>query len=198
MNRTLALLVDSTRDGVVVTDSSGRIVVANPAFLALAHGSSEDDVRNQPIGAWLGRIDTDVSALLAGAHQHGIAHLVRSSMRRNDGSRVDVDVTAALLAEGEQECFGFTIRACEHKAEPLAAMAQALAALDARIGQEPLAELVAQSKPLIERVLMQTAMTRAQGDTDAAAALLGITVEQLRQGLAQDVVARAHPLPTAR
>ena len=86
MNRTLALLVDSTRDGVVVTDSSGRIVVANPAFLALAHGVSEDDVRSRPIGDWLGRIETDVSALLAGAHQHGIAHLVRSSVRRSDGT----------------------------------------------------------------------------------------------------------------
>ena len=37
MNKTLALLVDSTRDGIVVTDSSGRILVANPAFLALVH-----------------------------------------------------------------------------------------------------------------------------------------------------------------
>jgi PAS domain S-box-containing protein len=198
MNRTLALLVDSTRDGVVVTDSSGRIVVANPAFLALVDGVSEDAVRNQSIGAWLGRIDTDVAALLAGAHQHGIAHLVRSSVHRSDGTHVDVDVTAALLAEGEQECFGFTIRACATKSEPRAALEQALAALDERIGQAPLAELVAQSKPLIERGLMQNAMARTHGDVGAAAALLGITVEQLLQGLAPDDVARAHPLLTAR
>ena len=82
MNQTLALLVDSTRDGIVVTDSSGRILVANPAFLALVHTASEDEVRGRPIGDWLGRIEADVSALLAGAHAHGIAHLVRSSLRR--------------------------------------------------------------------------------------------------------------------
>jgi transcriptional regulator PpsR len=192
MNRTLALLVDSTRDGVVVTDSSGRIVVANPAFLALVQGLSEDDVRSQPIGAWVGRIATDVSAVLAGAHQHGIAHLVRSSVRRTDGTHVDVDVTAALLAEGEQECFGFTIRACEPRAEPRAALAQALAALDERVGQLPLAELVAQSKRLVEHRFMQSAMARTHGDASAAAALLGVAVEQLLQGLAQDEAARAH------
>jgi len=192
MNRTLSLLVDSTRDGVVVTDSSGRIDVANPAFLTLVQGLSEDDVRSQPIGAWLGRIDTDVSALLAGAHQQGIAHLVRSCVRRRDGTHVDVDVTAALLAEGEQECFGFTIRACEPKVEPRVALAQALAALDERIGQVPLAELVAQSERLIERRFMQTAMARAHGDANAAAQLLGIAVDQLLHGLAQDDVARAH------
>ena len=91
--KALALGVDTlecdmaiTRDGVVVTDSNGRIVVANPAFLALVQGLSEDDVRSQTIGAWVGRIDSDVSALLAGAHQHGIAHLVRSSVRRSDSS----------------------------------------------------------------------------------------------------------------
>jgi transcriptional regulator PpsR len=196
MNRTLALLVESTRDGVVVTDSSGRIVVANPAFLALAHGVGEDDVRGQPIGNWLGRIETDVAALLAGAHQQGIAHLVRSSVRRSDGTRIDVDVTAALLAEGEQECFGFTIRACEARAEPRAALARALEALDERIGQLPLADLLAESKRLIEHRLMQSAMTRAQGDASAAAVLLGIAVEQLLQGLAHDDAARAHPSAT--
>ena len=85
MNKTLALLVDSTRDGIVVTDSSGRILVANPAFLALVHTVSEDEVRGRAIGDWVGRIDADVATLLAGAHAHGIAHLVRSSLRRRDG-----------------------------------------------------------------------------------------------------------------
>jgi hypothetical protein len=121
---------------------------------------------------------------------------VRSSVRRSDGTRIDVDVTAALLAEGEQECFGFTIRACEARAEPRAALARALEALDERIGQLPLADLLAESKRLIEHRLMQSAMTRAQGDASAAAVLLGIAVEQLLQGLAHDDAARAHPSAT--
>ncbi len=193
VHRHLVQMVDGTRDGVVVTDSSGRILAANPAFLALVEDVSEDDVRGRPIDGWVGRIESDVAALLAGAHQHGIAHLVRSSVRRRDGRNLDVDVTAALLVDGEQECFGFTIRNSESRTEPRVALAQALAALDERIGELPLAELLAQSKRLIEQRLMHSAMARAQGDASAAATMLGIAVEHLLQGLAYDNPARVQP-----
>jgi len=183
LNKTLALLVDSTRDGVVVSDSSGRILVANPAFLALVNAVSEDEVRGQSLGAWVGRVDTDVSTLLSAAHAHGIAHLVRSSVRRSDGARVDVDVTGALLAEGEQECFGFTLRECDARAEPRDAWSQALAALDDSVGQVPLAQLMAQSKQLIEQRFLNIALARTHGDRAAAAAMLGIALEQLLQTL---------------
>ncbi len=179
MNRTLALLVDSTRDGIVVTDSSGRILVANPAFLALVHSASEDEVRGRPMGEWLGRIDTDVSALLAGAHAHGLAHLVRSSLRRHDGAALDVDVTAAMLAEGEQECFGFTIRPCEPVGDAQAAWLKLLMALDEHVGESPLATLMAQAQRMIEQRFIALAMERHKGDTSAAAAALGIAVDQL-------------------
>jgi transcriptional regulator PpsR len=179
MNRTLALLVDSTRDGIVVTDSSGRILVANPSFLALVHSASEDEVRGRPMGDWLGRIDTDVSALLAGAHAHGLAHLVRSSLRRHDGAAIDVDVTAAMLAEGEQECFGFTIRPCEPVADAQAAWLKLLMALDEHVGESPLATLMAQAQRMIEQRFVALAMERHKGDANAAAAALGIAVDQL-------------------
>lgn len=193
IHRQLAQKVDGTRDGIVVTDSSGRITMANPAFLALAEGVSEDDVRGRPIDGWVGRIESDVAALLAGAHQHGIAHLVRSSVRRRDGRNLDVDVTATLLVDGEQECFGFTIHACESRTESPAALAQALAALDSRIGELPLADLLAQSKRLIEQRFMHSAMARAQGDAAAAAAMLGIAVEHLLLGLAHEDPVQGHP-----
>jgi len=196
MNKTLALLVDSTRDGVVVTDSNGRIVVANPAFLALREGADEEQTRGHAIGEWVGRIDADVSALLAGAHEHGIAHLVRSSLRRRSGSSIDVDITAALLAEGEQECFGFTIRPCELKAEPKTAWIHALAGLDARVGQQSLAQLMAESMRLIEQGFMATAMARVQGDVVAAAGLLDMGVEELRLALVRDVAVDASALAT--
>jgi transcriptional regulator PpsR len=193
MNKTLALLVDSTRDGIVVTDSSGRILVANPAFLALVHGGGEDEVRGRPIGDWLGRIEDDVCALLAGAHAHGIAHLVRSSLRRHDGAAIDVDVTGAMLAEGEQECFGFTIRPCEALAEAHAAWLKALVVLDERVGALPLPELMAQAQQMIEQRFVSLAMERAGGDVAAAAAMLGIAVDPLLRALARDEAAPAQP-----
>jgi transcriptional regulator PpsR len=189
MNKTLALLVDSTRDGVVVTDSAGAILVANPAFLALVLGASEDDVRGRPIGDWLGRIDADVATLLDGAHTHGIAHLVRSSLRRADGQAIDVDVTGAMLAEGEQECFGFTIRPCEPRAYAAGAWARSLGALDDGVGRLPLSDLMARSQRLVAQHFIGLAMQRSHGNATAAARLLGIAVEQLLQALADEPAA---------
>jgi len=183
LNKTLALLVDNTRDGVVVTDSSGRILLANPAFLTLLDGLGEAEARGQPIGDWVGRIDADVATLLAGAHQHGIAHLVRSSLRRRSGLPIDVDITATLLAEGEQECFGFTIRPCALKAPLPAAWLQAMAELDAAVGQRSLRDLLASSQRLTEQRFVAEAMLRAQGDVHAAAQLLGIGIDELAQCL---------------
>jgi transcriptional regulator PpsR len=183
LNKTLALLVDSTRDGVVVTDSSGRILLANPAFLALLDGLGEDDARGHKIGEWVGRIDADVATLLAGAHQHGIAHLVRSSLRPLAGGYIDVDITATLLAEGEQECFGFTIRPCAAKAPLPAPWLQAMSELDAGVGRLSLLELMARAQRLSEQRFLAEAMSRAHGDVHAAAQLLGIGVDELAQCL---------------
>jgi PAS domain-containing protein len=184
--RTLTLLVDRMSDGVVVTDSGGRIVVANPAFLRLADAGAEDAVRGRPLGDWLGRIDADVTALLVGAHEHGVVHLVCSCLRRAGGELIDVDVTAAMLAEGEQERFGFTLRSRTTRGEPHAAWVQALATLDDSLGKLPLDELMARSKNLLERRFMSTAMQRTRGDAKAAAGLLGISEEQLLQSLGRD------------
>ena len=45
------------------------------AWLSLVHSASEDEVRGRPIGDWLGRIEADVSALLTGAHAHGLGRI---------------------------------------------------------------------------------------------------------------------------
>ncbi len=180
-NKTFPLRVDNTHDGVVVTDSNGRILVANPAFAALVNASNEDDLRGHLISSWIGRVDTDVAALLAGAQGHGIAHLVRSRLRQGAGGGVDIDVTAALLVDGEQECVGFTIQRCTARPKPGADLALSLAMLDERIGQVDLAELMANSKRLLEDHFMGSALARARGDTTSAAAMLGIAVDDLLQ-----------------
>lgn len=197
LTRTLAMLVDRTSDGVVVTDSGGSIVAANPAFLTLAGTRTEDELRGRPLGDWLGRIDTDVAALLAGAHEHGIAHLVRSSLRRAGADPVDVDVTAAMLTEGEQECFGFTLRGLEPQRAARAAWEQALRTLDESVGMLPLDELMTRSRTLLEQRFMAAALARTHGNAEAAASLLGIPVEKLLKALDAGCIAPSATQATA-
>ncbi len=109
LNRTLARLVDDTRDGVVVTDSSGRIQLANPAFLALAHLTSESQLKGQPLMAWLSLADEPFGALVTKVRRDGIARHIGASVKRGTALAAQIEISAALLTEGDQECIGFTI-----------------------------------------------------------------------------------------
>jgi transcriptional regulator PpsR len=109
LNQTLSRLVDGTRDGVVVTDSSGRIQVANPAFLQLAQLGSESRAKGQSLTHWIGLADEPLAALVAKVRRDGIARHVGASFRRQAAPPAQIEIAAALLTEGDQECIGFTI-----------------------------------------------------------------------------------------
>jgi transcriptional regulator PpsR len=184
----LARLVDTTRDGVAVTDSAGRIQVANPAFVTLVGAASEDQVRGRAIADWLGRIDSDVPTLIAGVHGHGIAELVRTQLRREGGQgAIEVDVAAALLTEGDQECFGFTLRPCGSAADAAAErrrtrLASALAVLEGALAAEaPASGLLREAQRIVQRHFVALALERSGGDAEAAAALLGMNATELVQ-----------------
>jgi transcriptional regulator PpsR len=177
LSRTLARLVDGTRDGVVVTDSSGAILLANPAFLALVGQRAETEMRGRALAGWIGAEAAAFDALLQQVRLHGIARRVESRLRAGDG-HVAVEVSAALLTEGDQECIGFTIHPlatlpiAPAAVEPLRA---GLAQLADRLGEQPLAVLMQQAGGLVERFLLQAALERSGDDADAAARLLGLT-----------------------
>jgi transcriptional regulator PpsR len=111
LNRTLSRLVDDASDGVVVTDSSGRILIANPAFLTLVHQSSETPLKGQPLMNWLSLADQPLAALVAKVRHDGIARHIESWVKRGAAPAAPIEISAALLTEGDQECIGFTIRA---------------------------------------------------------------------------------------
>ncbi len=109
LGQALARLVDSSSDGVVVTDSSGRVVIANPAFLALARLDAESQAKGQPLMRWLSLNAQPLAALLADVRRDGVARHLESTFRGDPEAPVGVEVSAALLTEGDQERIGFTI-----------------------------------------------------------------------------------------
>ena len=103
LNATLARLVDSTIDGLVVTDSIGRIQIANPAFLKRARMQTEADVTGRALMDWIGVSEEQFASLLSKVRHHGIAGRIASYLLAGN-ARVDrVELSAALLIEGDQE-----------------------------------------------------------------------------------------------
>ncbi|CAN5377954.1 transcriptional regulator PpsR [soil metagenome] len=186
LNAALARLVDGTSDGVVVTDSSGRILVANPAFLALVHLGGEADVKGRALADWLGEDDPALAAMLTQVRHHGLARRREASVRPAHAPVCRIEISAALLTEGDQECIGFTMRRMAAQA-PLAAagLSEELRAgieqLAGQFGDAALPQLLRDATALAERYFLQLAADRAAGDDAAAAELLGVS----RDGLAR-------------
>ncbi|MEO7335682.1 MAG: transcriptional regulator PpsR, partial [Caldimonas sp.] len=156
MQDTLARLVDDTEDGVVVTDSSGRILLANRAFLALVGVGSEADAKGRMLTDWVGLPEQPIGRLIAQARRAGILRRVMSSVRPNGAAPAPIEFSAALLTEGEQECIGFTIRRTGPAEAPASGGAAAelgsgIERLAARIGSESLPSLLDEAHALVER-----------------------------------------------
>src|SRR5262249_52751958 len=108
---TLLKFVQSAPDGVVITDSHGRIVSANAAFVEMAQLATTEQAYGQLLERWLGRPGVDINVLLSSIKQHGSVRLFSTALRGEYGAPVDIEVSAVPLAdEDDEQRFGFAIR----------------------------------------------------------------------------------------
>ena len=170
-------------DAVVVTDSSGRIRLANAAFLGLLGIRNETEAKGRLLADWFGSSDRPLASVIAQVRRHGVVRRFASIAKPLGQPAKGVDVSAALLTEGDQECIGFTLQPALHDAPDLATLPPALHEgiefLTARVGDLPLASLLREATALAERHFVEQALRRAEGDVAAAAALLGVDRDRL-------------------
>jgi transcriptional regulator PpsR len=184
LNQSISRLVDAASDGVVVTDSSGRILIANPAFLALVHIHDEAQLKGQPLMNWLSLADQPLAALVAKVRRDGIARQVESWVKRPAtplAPTTPIEISAALLTEGDQECIGFTIRPSV-RASARPAFDQAAAAALTRVLRAGI-EALGSRLPAADLVLV----------VRDAAALLGLSAEDFSLRIRQDAGTSAAP-----
>lgn len=181
--RRLADLVERTPDAVVITDSNGRVLMANPAFIALCQAANEGQVVGRGLDAWAADVQRRFEPILSEARRLGIAARKTLAFGHPGSAVVEVEVSAALLAEVDQECIGLTMRPIGSVTRPAApqvlSLATAIDQLASQIGVEPLHELLSEASELAERHLVSSALARCHGRQQQAAQLLGITAEQL-------------------
>lgn len=179
-------LVEATPDGVVITDSAGRIHVANSAFVALAQQGAESRLKGRLLSEVVDDRDGAWRELLVRTRRQGLAARVPLAMRVGE-LEVAVEVSSTLLTEGEQEHLGLTLR----MAEPAQARVPhlsidpwpELSVLRAQIGLVPLATLQQEGAEHLEREFLQSALRLSAGQVAAAARLLMIDPEHLAERL---------------
>lgn len=174
----MAEFVETTPDAVVITDASGGILMANPAFLRLTRQGDETRLRGQALSALLLDAGGGWSRLVARVRGSGMVSNLPLEVGSLDGTPQSVRVSAALMAEGEQACLGFILRP-GHRLPAHLAGDDVLTGLLDQVGRVPLADLLVEVAHRAERQLIESALLRTGGQRAATADALGMTPEAL-------------------
>jgi transcriptional regulator PpsR len=178
----LARHVDGTPEGIVVTDSEGRVREANLAFMQMAQATDIEAIIGQPLERWLPGAGPGV---ISGLRAHGLAPTQRVTLLRAGALELSVDMAGSLLADIAGGDIGITLRPCGSDVltadARAAALLRAIDALAGELGNAPLPALLRQAQALAQQHFVRTALDRHPGDTLAAARLLGVTPEELEQ-----------------
>jgi transcriptional regulator PpsR len=181
--------INQTPDAVVVTDTASRVLWANPAFVELCQGLSEARLRGTMLADAMGGDALQWSTLLARVRTRGIIGQATVTLRPPGAPALLASVSAALLAEGDQEHIGFTLRlddaaVAADVGSPLE-LTQDVNQLAGRLGRLTLDELLGEASRMAEAHFIQAALRRAGGRLDGAAAVLQVPVKQLAARMQQ-------------
>jgi hypothetical protein len=202
LDAALALWVNGTREGIVVTDMRGQLMGANRGFVHMVNAADEEAVRGHFLSDWLGPDEAGVAELLRAVRASGIAQDRPLTLRVPGHPLQAMAVSGMLLIEGDQECLGFILRPqtdapAASPAAPSLVLSSAIEALTEGLGRTPLLELVRNAEQLVRQHLVQRAIGLAGSDA-AAALLLGVSPKQfaqLKNELDLDATASRHPAP---
>jgi transcriptional regulator PpsR len=171
-----------TPDAVVVTDSAGRVLWANPAFVELCQMASDSRLRGVQLAEALGGDLLQWSTLLARVRTRGIVGQATVSLRPAGSPALLASVSAALLAEGDQEHIGITVRLDAATSAPVGSteeLRQDMGQLASHLGQLSLDELLGEASRMAELHFVQAAVRSAGGRIEAAAEMLRVNPRQL-------------------
>jgi transcriptional regulator PpsR len=176
-------IVASAPEGFVVTDLGGRILYANRAFLDLAQLATEEQSRNESLDRWLGRPGVDFNLLTAQLREHGSLRMFATQLRGEYGSTSDVEIYAVSVVDGEDPCFGFTIRDVGQRVtferQGTRDKPRSVAQLTELVGRVPLKDLVRESTDMIEKLCIEAALEITGDNRASAAEILGLSRQSL-------------------
>ena len=188
---------EAAPDALAITESDGRLLKVNTAFLELAQLSHEEQIRGENLDRWLGRAGIDFGIVLANLRQSGVVKLFSTVLRGAYGAVAEVEVSAVALSDDdERPGFGFAIRNVEKRLSAATGssreLPRSMAQLTEMIGRVPLRDLVRETTDVIEKLSIEAALELTGDNRASAAEMLGLSrpslyVKLRRFGLDQAV-----------
>ena len=176
-------VVERIPDAFVVTDEALDILAENSAFLELAHFARREQARGQGLAQFLGRPGIDLGLIVAHLKEHGAVRNFATVFRTPFDGEDEVEVSAVAVPNGEQPCYGFTIRNVGRRLRDAPApgreLPRSVEQLTELVGRVSLKEIVRESTDLIERLCIEAALTYTADNRASAAEILGLSRQSL-------------------
>ena len=181
---TLLRYFEAAPDGLVITESDGRIARANAAFLEMAQLGNAEQARGELLERWLGRAGVDFSVVLANLRQSISIKLFATAIRGEYGASAEVEVSAVTLTDSDDRPgIGFAIRNVEKRLSAAATstreLPRSMAQLIELIGRVPLRDLVRETTDVIEKLSIEAALELTGDNRASAAEMLGLSRQSL-------------------
>ena len=180
---TMLGIVEEMPDAFAMTDSAGRIRIANQAFIELVGAAGEEQVQGNPLSEWIGRPGIDLELIEGQLSKQGIARNVTTVVGASesfDGEPVEL----SAVRVGEEERYtGYVIRQIARRLRDLPPSNQDLPRsveqLTELVGRMSLKEIVRESTDLIERLCIEAALKYTSDNRASAAEILGLSRQSL-------------------
>ena len=176
-------VMESAPDALVVTDTDGRILSVNRAFLDMGQLSNEEQARGEMLDKWLGRTGVDFRVLLSNLRQHGTVRLFATQLRGEFGSTSEVEISAVSVMGGAHPCLGFTIRdmgrRLSNDARSNKELPRSASQMTELVGRLPLKDIVRETTDLIEQLCIEAALELTGDNRASAAEMLGLSRQSL-------------------
>lgn len=183
MGAKLESVLDALPEGFVLTDTSGRVLSTNAAFLDLAQLATEEQARGQALDRWLGREGVDMDVIAASLRDNGAVRHFSTVVRGELGTVEDVEITAVSVPTTDPPCWGFTLRAAVVRGGAPALggreLPRSVEQFTELVGRVSLKDLVRETADMIERLCIEAALEMTRDNRASAAEMLGLS----RQGL---------------
>jgi PAS domain-containing protein len=102
--------IESAPIGFMVTDSEFRVEYANQAFADLVEIRSAEEAHGKSLANWLEFSEDDWARLRVQMIQREAATVLRPKLRAGQAPRLDLEVHAVAVPDGENSRWGFSIR----------------------------------------------------------------------------------------
>jgi transcriptional regulator PpsR len=175
----LLKLVESAPDGFVVTDNTGNVLTANAAFLQMAGLAGEDMARGESLDRWIGNSGVELDVLITNLRQRGSVRFFTTTVRSEDFTVAQVEISAVAIGNGGTPSFGFAIRnvgpRLQAENQQARVLPRSVEQLTELIGRVSLKDLVRESTDVIEKLCIEAALQLTGDNRASAAEMLGLS-----------------------